>query len=183
MILGQFWHHFGSLFASFVDTFSVLIFGCLFGCHFFDLGPKMVPKWSQTSCIVPPRCRPKAAQKRSENASATQPRFFIDFGPIWGPILVIFWWFWLILKLVFAIFLTFKVILGASMASFCQHLAFNRSKSNPASKHKSSYLKWPMVLGCGGDALRLQWQLLASLFAWIFRCFSKMAKVWNKRRV
>ncbi len=36
------------------------------------------------------------------------------------------------------------------MASFCQYLALNRSKSNPASKHKFSYLKWPIILGCGG---------------------------------
>ena len=34
---------------------------------------------------------------------------------------------------------------------------------SPPPTHASPYLKWPWVLGCGGDALRVQW-LLALLF-------------------
>ena len=37
-----------------------------------------------------PRGPPGEPFKRSKDASATQPRFFIDFGSIWGVILAIF---------------------------------------------------------------------------------------------
>ena len=40
--------------------------------------------------------------------------------------------------------------------AFCQYLALNRFGSKPSSYHISSLLKSPIVLGGGGDALRLQ---------------------------
>ena len=43
---------------------------------------------------VTPQSHPWTANGRSKNASATQPRFFIDFGSILGVILMIFWSFW-----------------------------------------------------------------------------------------
>ena len=61
-----------------------------FGMPFFDFLPKMVAKMDPNLDGEPPLSAPRAAQKRSQNASATQARFFIDFGLILGPISVIF---------------------------------------------------------------------------------------------
>ena len=52
--------------------------------------PKMVTKKHQKAEDGACFWRPKADPKRSKNASATQPRFFIDLGSILGAILMIF---------------------------------------------------------------------------------------------
>ena len=68
---------------------------------------------------TPPR-RPKAAPKRSKNASATQPRFFIDLGSILAPILAIISWFWHVFSLLFY----------ASVTDVCRFLAFKHLASS-----------------------------------------------------
>ena len=72
---------------------TVLFFFSVFSIF----GRKWSPKGSKMVWYFASFCYPK----RSQNASATQPRFFIDLGPVLGAILVICWWFWLIFKLVF----------------------------------------------------------------------------------
>ena len=59
---------------------------------FFGFWSKMVAKMGPDLVSRTPPWQPK---KRSKNATATQPRFFIDFGWILVTILVIFWRFWL----------------------------------------------------------------------------------------
>ena len=87
------------------------------------MGPKIDPKsMKNRGCVADaflerfgvalgrPRGFPKALQKRIRDATL----LFIDFEPILGAILMIFSRFWH----------TFWLSLGASVASFCQLLAF-----------------------------------------------------------
>ena len=86
-ILASFW----TLLALFFDTFSVLIFACFFGSHFFDFWSKMVPKMVRGNLDVVSFWRPMPPQ----NAPKTHPRHNLDISEILEAVLVIFWRFWL----------------------------------------------------------------------------------------
>ena len=90
-----FWHHFGIILASFFDTFSASIFGCLFGCHFFDFWSKMAPKMVRgnlhVSTLLAPRTAPKTHPQRNLDVSWILDRlcapfwtYFDDFGINFG---------------------------------------------------------------------------------------------------
>ena len=53
---------------------------------FIENGPKMVAKTSVRTNPAEAFWRPRAFSKRSKNVSATQARFFVDFGPPFGDI-------------------------------------------------------------------------------------------------
>ena len=66
----------------------------IFFFRFFDFWTKMVAKRDPKQVTLSLGNGTKTLPKRSQNASATQPRFFIDFAWILGPIFIDFWWFW-----------------------------------------------------------------------------------------
>ena len=114
---------------------------------------KGVPKNYTFFAFCPP--------ERIKIASATQPRLFIDFPSILDPIFIDFWCFWIPFWVAFMLVRRFR-------------------------RFPNTY---PLILirrfpprGAAVCALRTQW-LSGSRFSLIFRLFSKMTKVWNKRRV
>ena len=127
------------------------------------------------------RFRPESPQKRSQNASAMQPLFFIDLESNFDNMLMILASVLVDLETILTIFCWYRHPYSHNFGTvgqvspispaFCQYLALNRFGSNPSSYHMSFLLKSPIVLGCGGDALRLQ-LLLRSLLASFFHRFS-----------
>ena len=101
-ILASFWNPFGIHFRYFFG----IVFLCFFECLFSDFGPKMVAKRCRSrSGVAPFRSlfAPFWRLERSKNASALQPRFFIDVVTIWAATWLIFYWFWHDMFLYFAI--------------------------------------------------------------------------------
>ena len=85
-ILASFFEHFGINFRYFFG----IDFEIPFGMPFFDFSRKCSPKGLQNGVVFRCVLWPFSFQ----NASATQPRFFIGFEAIWGPIFFEFWCFW-----------------------------------------------------------------------------------------
>ena len=65
-------------------------FGAALGCQMLDFGSQNLQKINKMAPKDVGVDPPFGAQDRSKNASATQPRFFIDLGQISGAMLEIF---------------------------------------------------------------------------------------------
>ena len=104
--------------------------------RFFTIwGRKWLPEWSRKLYMPSSFWCPRAAPKRFKNASATQPRFFIDFGAHFGGILMILVNFLTLLNRQCRQFLPascFKCLASTASISRCRRSPCNYNPPTPA---------------------------------------------------
>ena len=136
--MGPFWSQFGNIF---VNKINKYIQKCI-QKSMQDKYRIWMPKGSQSQGSEPPLWRPRPRQKRIRDATSIFHRFCIDFGSHFGDILLILAPFWAHFK--------------RQRRQFLPGSRIESPQPKPTTHHESPYLKWPIILGCGGDALRLE---------------------------